>query len=389
MKKILSIISLVIYMSVQISLDIGYAKVLNENELYSMSACLMDAESGRVLYGKNADEIRPMASTTKIMTCIIALECGNMKDVVKISKYAASMPDVQLNARTDDEFYLGDLLYALMLESHNDVAVAIAEHIVTSVEGFAAIMNEKAKDLGCYDTYFVTPNGLDSTDDNGNVHSTTATDLAKIMAYCIENDKFIEITQTKNHSFTNVKGTLNYSVNNKNAFLDMMEGVISGKTGFTNDAGYCYVAALERDGKKYVISLLGCGWPYNKNYKWLDSKTLFNYGINEFERKKYENGNVTLPKILVKDGWKDKYIDTYIDLKDIETLGMQNEEIYYEIEMKNVISAPVEEKQVVGKIVYYIGNDELESQNIYASVSVKEVGFIDIMKDIFAMYFLH
>ena len=146
-------------------------------QLYAQSAVLMDADSGRILFEKNGYEQRPMASTTKIMTLIVTLENANLDEVVTVSDYAASMPDVQLGIRAGEQFRLEDLLYSLMLESHNDSAVAVAEHVGGSVEGFAALMNAKARDIGCYDTYFITPNGLDAEDENG-VHSTTAADLA-------------------------------------------------------------------------------------------------------------------------------------------------------------------------------------------------------------------
>ena len=128
--------------------------------LYAKSAVLMDAENGRVLYEKNGYEHMPNASTTKIMTCILALEQGDLESEVKVSSYAASMPQVRLGMSKEDSFLLKDLLYSLMLESHNDSAAAIAEHIGGSVEGFAAKMNQKARELGCKDTYFITPAAL-------------------------------------------------------------------------------------------------------------------------------------------------------------------------------------------------------------------------------------
>ena len=124
-----------------------------------------------------------MASTTKIMTCILALENGELTDEVEISEEAASQPQVKLGVRSGQNFYLIDLLYSLMLESHNDAAVAIAEHVGGSVQGFADMMNEKAAVLDCDSTYFITPNGLDAEDENG-IHHTTARDLARIMKYC-------------------------------------------------------------------------------------------------------------------------------------------------------------------------------------------------------------
>ena len=156
---------------------------LEDTSLYAKAAVLMDAQSGRILYGKNQDEILPMASTTKIMTCIVALENIEMDQMVQISKKAASMPDVQLNAKEGDYFYIKDLLYSLMLESHNDSAVAIAEAVGGSVEQFADLMNKKAVQLGCTGTHFANAHGLH--DEN---HYTTAYDLSKIAQVFFENE---------------------------------------------------------------------------------------------------------------------------------------------------------------------------------------------------------
>ena len=172
--------------------------------LYAKSAVLMDADSGRVLYGKEEEQFLANASTTKIMTCILAIESGRLDETVTVSQHAASMPKVHLGMTTKDTFLLKDLLYSLMLESHNDSAVAIAEHVGGSVEKFAEMMNEKAKEIGCEHTHFITPNGLDAKDETGS-HGTTAKDLATIMSYCIKNDTFLKITQTKQHSFQNVE----------------------------------------------------------------------------------------------------------------------------------------------------------------------------------------
>jgi len=285
-----------------------------DRELYATAAVLMDAQTRRVLYGKNADAPMAMASTTKIMTCILVLEEGDLEAEVQVSSYAASMPKVKLNIRKGENYQVKDLLYSLMLESHNDVAVALAEYIgkqylseelrgkstseytveesKQAVSAFALRMNAKAAELGCENTYFITPNGLDATEtitmSDGSViqqeHHTTAAELARIMAYCIgeseQSELFLEITRTPSHSF-GANGR-NFSCTNHNAFLNMMEGVLSGKTGFTNKAGYCYVGALERDGRTYTLALLACGWPNHKNYKWSDSKVLFSYGLEHY-----------------------------------------------------------------------------------------------------------
>ncbi|MDF2540110.1 MAG: hypothetical protein K0S76_3131, partial [Herbinix sp.] len=253
--------------------------VLTENlSLHALSALLMDASNNRVLYEENGNNKMPMASTTKIMTCIVTLENADLQDIVTVSSYASSMPDVQLNIKKGDQFYLNDLLYSLMLESHNDVAVAIAEHVGGSVEGFATMMNDKARELGCESTNFVTPNGLDAQG-----HYTTAKDLAIIASYAIKNDKFIGITNSSTHSFQEIKKGRGYNVSNKNKFLYMMEGAIGVKTGFTGGAGYCFVGAIKRTDKTLISVVLGCGWPPNKSLKWSDTKELMSYGVNNYE----------------------------------------------------------------------------------------------------------
>lgn len=268
-------------------------------QLYAQSAVLMDASSGRILYEKNAQKILPMASTTKIMTCILALEYGCLEDYAAASSYAASMPKVKLNVTSGEYFRLEDLLYSLMLESHNDAAVIIAEHIAGSTESFADMMNQKARDLGCFDTFFITPNGLDATasakDGTEKIHSTTAADLARIMSYCImdspKKEEFLAITRTSSYSFQSYRekdgefqpSGRTFQCNNHNAFLSMMEGALSGKTGFTGNAGYCYVGALKRDERTFVVALLACGWPNNRSYKWSDTRALMNYGLENFE----------------------------------------------------------------------------------------------------------
>ena len=244
----------------------GETRDTGPGNLYALSAVLMDADSGRVLYEKDGETARPNASTTKVMTCILALENASGDDYVTISANAAAQPDVQLNLKEGEQYYMEDLLYSLMLKSHNDSAVAIAEHVGGTVENFAKMMNEKAKALGCTDTHFVTPNGLDAEDEGG-VHHTTARDLALIMRYAIQNETFLRITETRDYSFTDLSKKRQFSIHNSNALLDMIDGVLSGKTGFTGNAGYCYVCACEEDGKTFIISLLGCGWPNHKTYK--------------------------------------------------------------------------------------------------------------------------
>lgn len=345
-------------------------------QLYAKSAVLMDAESKRVLYGKEEEQFLPNASTTKIMTCILAIESGRLDETVKVSGYAASMPKVHLGMTTKDTFLLKDLLYSLMLESHNDSAVAIAEHVGGSVEGFAKMMNEKAKELGCENTHFITPNGLDAKDEKS-AHGTTAKDLARIMSYCIQNDTFLEITQTKQYQFSNQEGTRNFSCSNHNALLQTMEGALSGKTGFTADAGYCYVGAVKRGERTFVAALLACGWPNNKNYKWADTKTLMDYGFSNYDKVivRVDKNLKALPVCnAANEGYEsDKKILMPVTIagKDIRILKEKNEKVQVKYTGKKSLCAPVEKGEVVGNAEYYIGKEKIASYPIVTQEQAK------------------
>ena len=326
-----------------------------EVKLYALSAVLLDATNNRILYEKNADQIMPMASTTKIMTAIIALESGNMDDVVTVSKKAASMPKVHLGMREGEQYYLKDLMKSLMLESHNDSAVAIAEHIGQSVEGFAQMMNQKARDLGCSQTFFITPNGLDAEID-GKQHSTTAYELAKIAAYAIQNPKFDELIATRSASFNELTTQRSFSVHNKDRFLDMMTGAIGIKTGFTNKAGYCFVGAIERDGIKLVSVVLASGWPPHKNYKWTDTKALMNYGIDNYRYRNIEQEEI--PNSLAVSGGIEDETKLYMEKEEISCLLADWDKVKTECEMKDCVTAPVQKNEIVGYEKIYI-NDEV------------------------------
>lgn len=366
--------------------------------LYAQAAVLMDADSGRILYAKNADEKLAMASTTKIMTLMVALENGNPEDLVTVSAYAASRPKVKLYMKEGEQYRLGDLYYALMLESFNDVAVAIAEHIGGSVEGFAELMNKKAMELGCKDTYFITPNGLDATQqvvlDDGQVvekvHETTAKELAKMLAYCVTDyeykEEFLKITRTMSYQFSNAAGNRNFSCTNKNTFLNMMEGVLTGKTGFTNKAGYCYVGALERDGKTLVVALLACGWPNHKNYKWSDAKEMMQYGLDSFYYQCFDE--VKLPSracepIIVKGAKTEeigKEVYTQVMLieegEPLDGILLKNGELIEVVCYRELaLQAPVVAGQKVGYISYLLNGEEWRKVLIVTKEGVEKTDY--------------
>ncbi len=211
---------------------------------------------------------------TDMYHCTGKLRPGQRSD----REYACSVTAESSSGYAEGQkFYLKDLLYGLMLESYNDCAVAIAEHIAGTTGDFAKLMNDKAEEIGCEDSYFITPNGLDAKNENG-FHHTTAADLSLIMRYCIKTsemaEQFLTITREGQYQFSDIDGKNSYTCCNHNAFLQMMDGALSGKTGFTGNAGYCYVGALKCDDRTFIVALLACGWPNNKTYKWADTKNL-------------------------------------------------------------------------------------------------------------------
>ena len=365
-------------------------------ELYALSAVLMDGESGRVLYEKDGERPLANASTTKVLTCIVALENSPGDDYVQVSQNAASQPEVKLGLQKGEQYYLEDLLYSLMLKSHNDTAVAIAEHCGGSVEGFARMLNRKAKQIGCKDTYFITPNGLDAEDENGK-HHTTAKDLALIMRYAIKNETFLHIAQTRDYTFSEITGKRTFSVHNANAFLDMRDGVLAGKTGYTSQAGYCYVCAWEKEGKTFIVSLLGCGWPNHKTYKWSDTEKLLDFGDYNYEYETYWKEPQT-GKILVTDGVEDgQDIGTKIHLRgkcsvtaydrEKEVLLKKGETVTCKIEIPQKVSAPVLKGEKLGRIAYYLDGKLIDFYPVYAEKSVEKISFKWYTEKVFHDFF--
>lgn len=365
-----------------------------ELQLYAQAAVLMDADSGRVLYGKNEDAVLPMASTTKIMTCILALEYGDPEQIAEVSAYAAGMPKVKLYVRQGEKFRLRDLLYSLMLESHNDSAVVVAEAVGGSVEKFAAMMNQKARDIGCFDTYFITPNGLDATvNETGKTHATTAADLAKIMAYCVtdspKKEEFLEITRTLSYDFTDVDGSRSFHCNNHNAFLGMMQEALSGKTGFTNNAGYCYVGAIKSEDRIFTVALLACGWPNNRSYKWSDMKKLAAYGMEHYHYQDiYEEK--TFADIPVRGGiageagtpWDRAYVGVTMEkgVKSLSYLLSEEDQIEVKTRVETVLDAPVAAGEKVGEVSYYLNGELVKRYDLLAEKAVEEQSFLWILQ---------
>ena len=292
----------------------------NLNEFPTINAryaAIYDRASGTLLYDKNASSQTKMASTTKIMTSIIVLENSNLNDVVTISKKAAGIGGSRLGLSTNDTITVENLLYGLMLCSGNDAAVALAEYVGGTLEGFAEKMNEKALELGLISTHFVTPHGLDNDE-----HFTTAFELAKLTDYALKNEIFLKIVSTK--SYTVVVNNRPKQINNTNELLGSIQGIYGVKTGFTNGANRCLVTSCKRENLDIICVVLGCD---TKKDRTRDSIKLINYAFNNFS-------TVNIEDIIDKDfnNWFSEHKDSFIVNKGISNkvdLQLKKEDMPY------------------------------------------------------------
>ena len=392
-RKVFLLFFVVVFIMQILNVDLFYAA--NSPSMYSGAYALTDGSTNRFLHGKNENNPMANASTTKILTCIVTLENSNLSDTVTISANAKNQPKVRLGMGEGEQYPITDLLYGLMLESYNDCAVAIAEHVAGSSEGFSKLLNHKAKEIGCEDTYFITPNGLDA--ENGeNFHHTTATDLCKIMAYCVwespQKDQFIKITQTPSYQGTNGKN--NYTFTNRNTLLSSMDGLISGKTGFTAKAGYCYVAAFEKDGERYCIALLACGWPNNKTYKWKDARSLLEYGMENYNNVDIEEEMVK--KTILIDGYvtkpRFKNLNRHMNIEivgvftECKMLLSKDECVQQKIEIQENITLPIKKGQKLGEGYLYIGDHLIETIPVISQNSADEWSLWNVFCSIIQQY---
>lgn len=318
----------------------------------AQGAILMDFKTGRVLWEKNARTPLAMASTTKIMTALIALEKSNLNDTVKVSRQASITPPVKMFLQRDEEIKLEYLLYALMMQSSNDAAVAIAEHIGGTVEEFCAMMTDRAAQMGCENTVFQTPNGLD-----GDNHHSTAYDMAIITREALSNKEFVRIINTPTVTFTSSKST--YDVMNKNRLLNEFSGATGVKTGYTGKAGHCFVGSAERDGMQLISVVLASGWgSKGKEQKWVDTKEILGFGFADYSYENIIEANNHVGTVKIERS-KTPEINIYVEEGLILPLSeTEKSQINIDIDAPELLRAPVAENQRLGTARIYI-SDEL------------------------------
>ncbi len=332
-------------------ININTTSVFAVTDISASSAIVIDTVTGRVIYEKNANQKKSMASTTKIMTAIVAIEKGNLDDVVKTSRRASYVEGSSIWLEEGEKQRLEDLLYGLMLSSGNDAAIAIAEHIGGSVEEFAVIMTNKAREIGAVNTSFKNPHGLDADG-----HYTTAYDLALITRYALQNKKFAEIVKTQKWKIPWQGHSWERVLNNKNKMLRMYEGCDGVKTGYTKKTGRCLVSSATRDDWQVVAVTI------NAPNDWSDHSKMLDYAFENYKLEVIMEKDEYMKTLPVMDGKKDKVSLVNGSKLVLPLKEGEKEKIRIEYDIPDAVTAPIKYKQALGKIRFYL--DDLECGEI-------------------------
>ena len=359
----------------------------NIPEINSRACVVIDRNSNTIIYGKNENSQKKMASTTKIMTATIIIENCNLDQIVEVSKKSAGTGGSRLGLKTGDKITVRDLLYGLMLCSGNDAAVALAEHAGGSVEGFAELMNTKSESLGLSNTHFVTPHGLDS-----NEHYTTAYELALLTNYALNNKTFANIVGTKNYTVT-INGYPK-NLNNTNELLGNFDGIYGVKTGFTNGANRCLVTACKRNDMDIICVVLGAD---TKQFRTSDSVKLINYAFDNFKlinieeivKENFNNWiNENSKNIIINKG-SEQNLTFKLDNINYPVIPIRKdliESLKTSIDYKSYFEAPLSENTVIGTISLYNSEYTILKCNFYNSNNVHKRNAFSYFLDIFKNY---
>lgn len=353
-------------------IEAASSNITNEPIINSRSAVIYDRVSGEVIWGKDENSQRKMASTTKIMTSLVVIE--NVKDlsqVVTISNKAAGIGGSRLGLHAGDKITVNDLLYGLMLESGNDCAIALGEYVGNTVENFVSIMNEKSKQLGLNNTHFVTVNGLDADE-----HYTTAVELAKLTDYALENDKFKNIVGAKNYTVT-ING-YGKAIDNTNELLGYLDGVYGVKTGFTNGANRCLVTSIKRGNMDLISVVLGADTKKDRtkdsieiieyayaNYKIVDLTQNIKNAFDEWEKQN---------KIEIIKG-NLKYVNIELSECKNKIIPVKNEnvkDIEIDIDTIKILNAPINKGEKIGELKLKIDDETRISIDIVVAENINK-----------------
>lgn len=329
------------------------------------SAILIEAATGRILFEQNAYEKMPMASTTKVMTALLALENCSLDDTVTVSQNASGIGGSSIWLSVGEHMPMSDMLFGLMLSSGNDAAIAIAEHVAGSTDEFVAMMNTKAKEIGAYNTNFVNPNGLPADE-----HYTTAYDLSLICAYAMRDPYFCEIVKTQYKTIPWEGHEWDRVVKNKNKLLWNYEGGNGIKTGYTDAAGKCLCAAAQRGGMQLISVVLNAPDMFN------DCTRLLDFGFENYSLRTLVSDGSFVGDVSVAHGMEDNIKvytqqDVVYPLTDDEYSRVQKK-VYLEEE----VDAPVNEGQLVGTVDIWLDGKRVYSANLTAPNDIGDNSYI-------------
>lgn len=342
----------------------------SEPKILSPNALVYDLTYQKILYEKNINEKIANASTTKILTAIVAYENSNMEDVVEVSTKAASIGGSKINLRKGDKIKMDSLMKGLLISSGNDAAIAIAEHVGGSVEEFCILMNERAKELGAQNTNFVTPHGLDSDE-----HYTTLSDLLIFSKHLMQIPYLREIVDTEK----TIIQINNYEkeLRSTNEMLFLYDGVNGIKTGYTSKAGRCLITAVSSGDRDLITMVLGCE---TKKQRTEETIKLISYGYEEFEEVDIFENMKKKFDIRIKKAINEKY---KMEINGTQKLLIQKNDknkIEYQYEICETLTAPIEKDTLIGKIKIYLNN------KIISEVDIKAPYIIE-RKDTFYYFF--
>lgn len=372
---------------VTIMLILNFSFVYSENnellpeDINGEAAILINGETGEILFEKNIHKKMYPASTTKMLTGILAIEKGDMDKIVTVDdKTPYEIDGTHIALEPGEELRFKELLNAMLIESANDAAVVLAKDMAGNVENFAELMNEKAKEIGAINSNFVNPNGL--PDEN---HVSTAYDLAMIAKYAMKNKQFKSIVKNYQYSIepTNIKNETRYmqsankllysnkKINVNGSYVDIKyDGAIGVKTGYTEAAGNCVVSAVERDGKMLISVVLKS----QGNNLWIDTHKLLNYGFNNFDKKMLGFKNEFVQNINVDNGNKEFVTGVISEDVPVSIKNDMEDTISKNIKINDNIKAPIEIGQVLGSIEYIAGDKVIQTTNIVSAEEISLVG---------------
>lgn len=326
------------------------------------SAYALEFEGGDTVYEVNADKRMSMASTTKIMTAIVVIENSQLDKKVTISKEAVGIEGSSIYLKEGEVLTVEELLYALMLESANDAAVALAISVGGSVEAFVDMMNNKAKELNLVNTHFTNPHGLDNEE-----HYTTARELAYLTHYGMNNSVFAQIVSTYKKVIP-LENEGSRVLINHNKLLRTYDGAVGVKTGYTKKSGRCLVSCSEVDGVKLIVVTL------NAPNDWEDHKSILDYGFSQYENIKLANSGDYTISLDVINGTKSNVLCSNFDNFSV-TLKRDNVNISASLEVNRMVAAPIKQGDIVGRIVFKNNNEEIGFLNLYALETVKGIKY--------------